>query len=139
MKIRLCKFWLHFCFFTSKCSQYTETQSCNSGASGKRVRPHCSRSGVPLSYGKAASLWQHPCTAQRREGGRQALLAIEAQVTLSTRVAKQPGSVRAAITVIQILLGALLTLPSPAPRKRNSWDLPLGARDNPALALLESL
>lgn len=67
MKIRLWKFWLHFCFFTSKCSQHTKTQSCNSGASGKKVRSHRSRSGALLNYGKATSPQQHPVLQPKEE------------------------------------------------------------------------
>lgn len=91
MKIRLWQFWLHFCFFTSKRSQYTKTQSCNSGASGKKVRSHSGRSGALRNYRKATSPAASCATAQRGEGGTHPLLALRAQAAMSTRVAKHPG------------------------------------------------
>lgn len=97
MKIRLCKFWLHFCFVVHfqmlsvpKHGAVTQVQ-----VEGNFWSPH-SRARAVLSYGKAAPLQQH---LQRGEGGGQALLAVG---TGSTEhwLTKHVAVVRTAISVL---------------------------------------
>lgn len=123
-------------FFHSlpKCSQCTKTRSCNSGASGKKLRSQQSRAGALPSYGKAAPLQQH---FQRGEGGGQALLAV-AQAAPSARVTEHPAGVRTAINVLLTITPGSVTDPPPGATMGNSWDGSPGARDSPELALLES-
>lgn len=98
MKIRLWKRWLPFCFFASKCSQYTKTRSCDSGASGKNEWPHHSWSGALLDYGKATSPWEHPVLQPRDKKAGDILCLLLEHKQIWTHVTKHPRNDGTAIS-----------------------------------------